>query len=251
MPSSTAVSALQTKVINEFEIRPFCDISVLLTGHQETNSAEEDIKASLEERFGAKLTGFYLSKKAGIHSVKQGHPERKAFEKLTEVKLAESGSLADPKKLLKTLSLENMTKLVEDLTYPDFGNRKEAYKVISELPDLKQRLKNVIDYRSIFEILPPPDAPSAAPPVSDKLKGKYEMEVAKLLTNTYLSGGNALSDFEGYKGSSYSIIKGWEIIASKDCCTYCKQEAARKHEKKDFPKTPLHLGCRCKVITLL
>ncbi len=235
------------RVLKDLKIQPHCNLITLFEGHHSDAPDTEAVK----KKFGSQAADFYSSKKKGIHTVPQNHPQRSAFEKLVSLKLAHSGSRTNSKKILQTLSLKDMSKLVEDLNYPDFKDRKEAYKTISQLPDLKIRLNHVIDYRTIYEVLPLSDDLSPDGPSNVKMKAKYVQEVAKLITGSYLRGGSALADHDGYKKSSYALIKGWELVPEKDCCQYCKEQAAKKYDKKSYPRTPMHLGCRCKVITIL
>jgi hypothetical protein len=244
---SNVLSAINDKAIGSLEIQPSCDLEALFEG----SPAEGSPLDRLKSKFGPEVVAFYTARKPGIYDVPPEHPDRKGFERLTELKLAAAGSRTNPKLVLKRLKLGDMQKVVADLNYPPFTTEELAYAVLSELPDLRHRLNGVVNYKVIYEVLPMPadivrDQSDNATSVA-----KYATELARLLVATYFKAGNAVADREAYKGRSYSFIKGWEISAAKDCCPYCRKAAQKKFEKKDYPKVPLHLGCRCNVITTI
>ena len=190
----------------------------------------------------------YVTLRKGINTVEQNPEVRKAFEKLENLGLVAHGVNANPKLILKTLSLKNMRKIVQDLSYPNFEKKEDAYKAISKLPDLSERLKSVISLKTVYEKLPiPPDKEEVQ--LSEAEHQDYLSEFASLLMATYFRGGVSILERKEFEGKSYSFVKGWEISAKKDACKFCAKQAEKKYEKKDYPRTPVHLGCRCTVMT--
>jgi len=48
-----------------------------------------------------------------------------------------------------------------------------------------------------------------------------------------------------------SYINSWKISPVNDdsTCPYCKRMASKKYAKKEYPRVPLHIGCRCNVLS--
>ena len=204
------------KAIGQLPIQLHCDMEILFLGHV----AKFDPKAALIKKCGAKLAKFSASQKMGIHYITN-----------------------DPK------MKEPFDKLVADLNYPTFENKEQAYATVADLPDLKQRLKSVVQYKDIYEKTPFSNEEASEEAPSEALKKSYARELARLLTATYFKGGISISEKAEYMEQNFSFVKGWEISTQKDACPFCKKQAQKKYEKKDYPKNPIHLGCRCTVLT--
>lgn len=239
-----ALSDAEDKAAGELDIELHCDLPILFRGHPRGKRSKEE----LIKKFGADVMKLYVSLRKGINTVDSTPEVRKAFAKLEEFRLVAHGANANPKLLLKTLSLKNMRKIVQDLSYPVFETKEDAYKAISMLPDLSNRLKNVVSMKTIYEKLPIPRNKDEIE-VSELEHADYLSEFANLLSTTYFKSGVSILERKEFEGKSYSFVKGWEISAKKDACKYCKKQAEKKFEKKDYPRTPIHLGCRCTVMT--
>ncbi|MEE9543112.1 MAG: hypothetical protein V3V95_04950, partial [Thermodesulfobacteriota bacterium] len=59
----------------------------------------------------------------------------------------------------------------------------------------------------------------------------------------------SIQERKEFEGKSYSFVKGWEISAKKDACKFCAKQAEKNYKKSDYPRTPIHLGCRCTIMT--
>ncbi len=232
------------ETISSFDIQPYCKISDLLIGHKD--SAEE-AEQYFKKKYGRKTTAFYLSMNQGLHYVPIGDPDREAFEELTERDLAAAGRKVDPVKILEALEMEEIRGLVKDLSFSKFRDKDEAINAVVALPNIKERLSDVVKYKEIFEILPPPVDSLISETEGNSEKRSFDYEAAKLVTHTYLKGGEAVMERADYKRMENEAVKGWKIIASKSCCQHCYELSRKRFRKEDYPKTPVHVGCRCSV----
>jgi hypothetical protein len=79
----------------------------------------------------------------------------------------------------------------------------------------------------------------------------YYRQIASLLSHTYTRAKKATEEKIQLTGPDYrDLIKSFEILPAGDDCTcpYCKRLAKKKYSIKEYPNTPLHLGCRCGII---
>ncbi|MEE9542932.1 MAG: hypothetical protein V3V95_04035, partial [Thermodesulfobacteriota bacterium] len=182
-------STAADKAIKELEIQLHCDLEILFRGHPKGKKTKEE----LLKKYGADVMKLYVSMRKGINTVEHNPEIRKIFEKLEEFGLVAYGPNVNPKLLLKTISLKNMRKIVFDLNYPAFEDKETGYKAISILPDLTERLRGVVNYKTIYEKLPiPPDKDEL--PVSDLEHSDYLSEFAALLLATYFRGGISIQE---------------------------------------------------------
>jgi hypothetical protein len=243
-PVYKELSEFVDKAIESLELQIHCNLEILFRGHPKSKKTKEE----LIKKYGADVMKIYSSMRKGINTVPYKPEIRKSLQRLEKLRLLAYGANVNPKLLLKTLSLENMKKLVEDLNYPEFANKEEAFDTISKLPDLTDRLQTVVKLKTIYQKLPiPPDHKEFT--INDKQKEEYVKEFTTLISNTYYRGGIAIAEREEFQDKSYSFVKGWEISAKKDACIFCKKQAEKTYGKEEYPRTPIHLGCRCTIMT--
>ncbi len=232
------------ETISAFDIQPYCKISDLLLGHKD-NAEEAD--QYFKKKYGRKTAAFYLSKPQGLYHIPIDDPEREAFENLTTLHLAAAGRKADPFKILEALDMDEIRGLVKDLNFSKFKDKAEAINAVEPLPDIKDRLSEVVKYKEIFEILPPPVDSLISETIGNSGKSPFDYEAAKLVTHTYQKGGEAITEREEFTRRENESVKGWKVIASKNCCQHCYELSRKRFRKEDYPKTPVHIGCRCSV----
>lgn len=243
-PTLKKLSEFADQAIETLEIQLHCDLEILFRGHPKSKKSKEE----LVRKYGVDVMKIYTSMRKGINTVPHKPEIRKSLKRLEELKLLAYGPDVNQKMLLKTLSLEKMKALVSDLNYPNFENKEEAFNAISRLPDLKKRLQTVITLRTIYQKLPIPSDHKMLK-INENQKNAYLKEFTSLLSNTYYRGGIAIAEKKEFQGKSYSFVKGWEISAKSDACIYCKKQAEKPYEKDNYPRTPIHLGCRCTIMT--
>lgn len=82
---------------------------------------------------------------------------------------------------------------------------------------------------------------------------KFNDALADILCLTYTHGHYAFCRQKQMNDpATLEIIKHWRISAIEDgrTCKLCRKAARRKYPKTEYPKTPLHLGCRCCVVPI-
>ena len=242
--SNKVRAELIEETIASFDIQPYCKITDLLLGHKD--SADEADK-SFKRKYGKKTSAFYLSMNEGLHHVPVDDPAREGFDDLVLHNLAVKGRKADPLKLLQALEVEEIRSLVKDLNFSKFKDKAAAIKAVEGLPDIRDRLSDVVKYKEIFEILPPPVDSLISGTSGGSGQTPFNYEAAKLVTHTYQKGSEAIRDRDEYLRKDNQSIKGWKVMSSKNCCQHCYELSRKRFTKDNYPKTPVHIGCRCRV----
>lgn len=83
---------------------------------------------------------------------------------------------------------------------------------------------------------------------------QYIEEVSFLIAHTYIMSAYATRDYRDFKKFGKSeLTREWKIINSNDesVCPYCKNLENRHFSIEEYPKVPLHIGCRCVVTSVI
>ncbi|MGC8971508.1 MAG: hypothetical protein ACP5K2_04810 [bacterium] len=83
---------------------------------------------------------------------------------------------------------------------------------------------------------------------------QYIEEVSFLIAHTYIMSAYATRDYRDFKKFGKSeLIREWKLINSNDesVCPYCKNLEGRHFSIEEYPKVPLHIGCRCVVTSVI
>ena len=243
-PETKEIAEFAGQAIASLEIQLNCDLEALFKGHPKSKKTKEE----LINKYGADVMKIYTSMRRGINTVPYKPEIRKSLQRLEKLKLLAYGSNVNQKLLLKTLSLKKMKEMVAGLNYPIFEDKEVAFKTLTNLPDLSSRLQKAVNFKTIYQKLPIPSDQKEYT-ITEKQKDDYLKEFTALLANTYFRGGVSIAEKEEFQGKSYSFVKGWEISAKKEACIYCKKQAEKTYAKEDYPRTPIHLGCQCTVMT--
>lgn len=243
-PALKELAEFTELAVSSLELQLFCDLNILFRGHPKSKKTKDE----LIKKFGADIMKIYASMRKGINTIPYKPETRKSLQRLEKLKLLAYGADINPKLLLKTFSLAKMKQLVGDLSYPNFENKEEAFNAISKLPDLTNRLQTIVNFKTIYQKLPIPSDHDKFK-ITEGQKEHYLKEFATLLSNTYYRGGISIAEQKEFQDKSYSFVKGWEISTKNDACIFCKKQSEKSYDKEDYPLTPIHLGCRCTVMT--
>ena len=232
--------------VDSLDVRPYCNLEYLF----EFEPQDFTIDDSLIERYGYDLMQFYVSyadRLDKVFIVPADNYRRQYFEKLAEKKLAIQGTDIPLSYVLNTLTIKEMNEIASDLSIKPFTRKSKAIEYLLNLPDLSERLRKKIAFRELFMLVPLPEEFSNINLIDISKSWKYVNEIAFLLAMTYVNGGYALNDLINKKQYT-EYIKGWEIqTVGEDACPYCKRLAMKEYVGKNYPKVPLHVGCRCTV----
>lgn len=83
---------------------------------------------------------------------------------------------------------------------------------------------------------------------------QYIEEVSFLIAHTYMMSAYATRDYRDFKKFGRSeLTEKWRLINSNDenVCPYCKSLENKHFSFEDYPKVPLHIGCRCIVTSVI
>jgi len=83
---------------------------------------------------------------------------------------------------------------------------------------------------------------------------KYIEEVSFLIAHTYIMSAYATRDYRDFRKFGKSeLIREWKLINANDgnVCPYCKNLEGKHFSSEEYPKVPLHIGCRCVVTSVI
>lgn len=235
------------QAIESLDIRPYCDLEVLF----ECEPEDFTIDDALLERYGYDVLQVYLKYAGDINKVRilpAGHFERKKFDRLVELGLAINGYEIDSKALLSSLTLKQLNEIAASLQEKPFSRKSKAIEFLASLPDVRGKVGTVIALREVFQLrpLPPEFSHIDLKKISDIWC--YVSEIAELITHTYHMGNYAKQDMQNNLSLSVNISE-WKILTAGDSsCPYCKRAALKVYPANQYPRVPLHIGCRCTVI---
>lgn len=241
--------SFREQAVESFDIRPYCDLETLF----ECEPTDATIDDALIDRYGYDNLQLYLRYAGNLDKVRvipADHYERGGFEKLVEIGLAIKGTDISLPGILETLKLKEMNDLVTDLNQKTFGRKSKAIEFLMNLPDIQQRLSKIVAFRELFQLKPLPNEFSNIDLRKISEAWRYANEIATIITHTYVMGGYATRNMH-QEQDDLSYIKGWELSPVNDdaTCPYCKRAASKSYSKKQYPKVPLHIGCRCSVLS--
>jgi hypothetical protein len=241
--------SLREKAIKSLDIQPYCDLEFLL----EYDPNDATIDERLVDRFGYNNIQLYLRYAYNSVSViPADHYHHSGFEKLVEIGLAKRGYDISLSAILGTLSLREMNELVAVWNQKPFGRKIKAVDFLTNAPDAKQKLSDLLAFKGFFQLKPLPDEFSNFDISKYSEASRYSFEIGRLITNTYIAGCYTICDMHQYR-DALSFIKGWELLTrdDDDTCLFCKRAASKSYSKNHYPKVPWHIGCRCTVLTKL
>jgi hypothetical protein len=241
--------SFREQAVDSLDIRPYCDLEILF----ECEPTDAMVDDALIDRYSYDNLQLYLRYAGNLDKVRiipAGHYERGGFEKLVEKGLAIKSTDISLHGVLETLKLKEMNDLVIDLNQKPFGRKSKAIEFLMNLPDIQQRLSKIMAFRELFQLKPLPNEFSNIDLRKISDAWRYVNEIANIIAHTYVMGGYATRNM-CQEQDNLSYIKGWELSPVNDdaTCPYCKRAASKSYSKKQGPKVPLHIGCRCSVLS--
>jgi len=234
---------------SKLDVKLGCDIEVLFD-FEPSDASIDDVLIS---RYGYKTASSYVShlgrgNKARIIPV--DHYERDGFEKLVQAGLAVRGDEIETQAILGLLKLKDLKDMVSDSQPPAIRKKTDAVAFASGLPDIKERLARVLTLRELFQIKPLPIDFAGLDLSKITNAWRYAHEVAWLITHTYMSAGYTVSSKRGDE-EDLKYVSGWEVSCADEetSCAMCRRVSSKGFPKNRYPRVPLHLGCRCVVLS--
>ncbi len=199
--------------IEHLRVRPQANLKVLFEGQPRDMTIDD----KLIGKYGYDVIVFFLrhvSDRGKVYVIPADHYERRNWEKLTELGLANRGDNIQLISILSALTLREMTELVNDLQVPTFHRKAKAVEFLSTVPDIEQRVQRKLAYRQLFQV-------KALPAEFAKHRLRY-------------------SEMGG-------LLSSWRILASGGACPFCIEQSKLAFAADKPPVVPLHIGCRCQV----
>jgi hypothetical protein len=238
------LAEFKENAIAYLDIRPDCDLEILFEG----DKIDLTVDDGLIDIFGYENIDFYLiNRKKNVHIIPSDHYDRKKFEKLVEAGLAVRGDNIPLKSIVESLKLKEMLALVSDLNPPKFSRKAKTIEYLLQLPDLKERLNKNISFRSLFQLQLLPEKFANIDLEKVSLSWQYAHIISELIVETYFLAEYSMQQ---HRDINDGFLKGWQIVSDDDCCPHCKRAATKNYSKNQFPKVPLHIGCKCNVMPL-
>lgn len=239
---------LRESALRTLEVRPDCDLIALF----ECAPQDATFDDALLDRYGMETLQFYLryaDDLTRVHVAPVDYGEfRKSFEKLAEAGLAARGKDIQLQDVLSTLKLKDMASMVSDLSLPKWSRKAQAIDYLLTVPDILDRAGKVLAFRELFQIKPLPATFAQIDLATLSASWRHAEAVAWLIARTYIGGAMYLRDL-----ALDRVMKGrhveMEWQQDHNPCPMCIQAATRQPSKKNRPKTPLHIGCRCWIHT--
>ncbi|MCR4410247.1 MAG: hypothetical protein QHH43_07205 [Candidatus Saccharicenans sp.] len=238
--------SFRQSAIDSLDVRPPCNLEYLFEYEPEDFTIDD----LLIERYGFELIKFYLSHASNldkVFTIPADHYRRKYFEQMVEKGLAIRGLDIPVNLIVNTLTIKEMNEIVADLQIKPFTRKNKGVEFLLGLPDIIERLRKKVAFRELFKLCALPTEFSKLNLEAISRSWNYINEVSMLLATTYINGGYAHRDFIEKK-EYLDLVESWEILTvGDDACPYCKRLASKKYAKNDYPRVPLHIGCRCTV----
>ncbi len=83
---------------------------------------------------------------------------------------------------------------------------------------------------------------------------QYIEEVSFLIAHTYMMSAYATRDYRDFKKFGKSeLTRQWKLINANDenVCPYCRSLKDKHFPPENYPRVPLHIGCRCVVTSVI
>jgi hypothetical protein len=152
--------------------------------------------------------------------------------------------------ILKNLKLIQLNGIINGSMSKGFARKDKAIEYLIELPDMREQINKYLPSIHFYKLKELPTDFNLMD--SSKIKDTidYFSEIAELMLHTYIMGGFAASHHANSRGIKSSNFVGWQISPVNDGCTcaFCERASRKKYPKNQYPKVPLHIGCRCNVI---
>lgn len=236
------------QAVSALEVIPHSGVEILFESEPEDATLDDQ----LIDRYGYDNIQVYMrcaTRLDKVWVIPADHRDRKEFEALAESGLALRGEQIPTDSILETLPLKDLNRLAAPLSQSEFKRKAKAIELLAKAPDLAKRLGEVVAFRELFKLQPLPSEFASIELAKVAKAWEYAGEIASLLEHTYSMGKYSLAHIDGFADAS-AFIRGWELSAIGDdrTCGHCKRAAAKKFSKQNYPKTPLHIGCRCSVL---
>lgn len=240
---------LQRAALQTLNVRPDCDLIALF----ECAPQDATFDDVLLDRYGMDTLQFYLRYAGGLKRVHVVPVEadgfRKSFENLAQIGLAARGRDIPLQDILHTMKLKDMGALVSDLNPPKWSRKAQAVDYLCTVPDILDRAGKALAFRELFQIKPLPIEFAHIDLTLLSSSWRHAEAVAWLIARTYIGGALYLRDIARDHAMSKGHHLEMEWQQDQNPCPLCVQAATRPPTKRNRPKTPLHIGCRCWIHT--
>lgn len=244
------LSTFRDNAIESLDVRPYCDLITLFES-KPTNALFD----ALIDQFGYDNVQLYFSyseKQGKVLVIPANHHNRNGMEKLVKMDLAKRGNDIALSDILVTLKLKDMNELISDLKQKPFSRKANATEFLLNMPDIKERIGKIVTFRELFQLkLLPNNLSNIGLNKFQAIEAlNYATEISNLIVHTYIMGGYSARNINMGR-DILSYIKSWKISPVNDdsTCPYCKRVGSKEYAKKEYPRVPLHIGCRCNVLS--
>ncbi|HWO56683.1 MAG TPA: hypothetical protein VNN55_03855 [bacterium] len=238
------------KALLDLDVIPFADLKVLF----ENEPSDERLDDELLRTYGHEILRLYLSyyrSDGEAVRIPAQHHHRRRFEELVERNLAIRGSAIPTDKILSTFTLKSMNLIGEKCGLPRFTRKAKAIEALCSAPEIEKKLGETFALRELFLLKPLPDFGDPGKLEALEEGWEWSRAVAELLEHTYAMSKYATRPPAELREEA-AFVAGWEIIPITGTpCRFCQQASGRKFGPRDYPKVPLHVGCRCTVSPLI
>jgi len=172
--------------------------------------------------------------------------DRNLYEQMVEFGLAIRGREISTEKILTTMKMDQLRDIASKYDTKLPRKKEEAAKILSDIEGINKLLDKNVSFRELFQLTPLPEEFKDIEIEKVKEFIDYCRIIADLIGRTY-----TFAYYEGRRGyGDEDYIEGYQVSCVDDerTCPYCKEQAKKKYSKKNRPRPPFHLACRCNVI---
>jgi hypothetical protein len=227
--------------------QPYCDFLTLFN----VIGYNIDTVRRITNSYGYANLLFYLKNKKNIGKVcilKTDDGKNIDFEKLINCGLAIKNELIEINNILEKLKLKDINESLKDIIQKPFMRKEDAINFILQLNEPYNKINKIFNSKTYYKLIPLP--PELSYITWDRMLEVFEYfkEISELIAHTYVMGGFAT--LHRAQSGNVSNILGWHISPVNDgsTCKFCEKMSKKRFPKNQYPKVPLHIGCRCAVL---
>ena len=229
-------------------VRPDVDLITLF----EYYPWEDSLLRKVLQRYPIDVISRYIQvwdEKMKVKVIPADYTNRNLYEQMVEFGLARKGRDISTEKVLMALNMDQLRDIASKFDIKIPRKKEGAAKILSDIEGINAYLDKNVSFRELFQLIPLPEEFKDVEIEKVKEFMNYCGIIADLIGRTY-----TFAYYEGRHGyGDEDYIEGYQVSCVDDerTCPYCKEQAKKKYSKKNRPKTPFHLACRCNVIPKL
>jgi len=238
------------RAIEKLGIRPNVNLDILFNYQPKKEIEIRNLLKLFPSKVIKKYVQFW-SKDYKVRTIPVDNYNRKFYEELVKHNLAVRGDKISSEKILILLKMDELKQIALKYDVQIPNKKQDAVKILSEIPEIKEELKQKLGFRQLFQLVPLPEEFKNIQVEDIKNFIDYLKIITDLIGRTYSFAFITDRTINEYKKRGF--ISGYEIISGEDenTCYFCRMQNGKKYKLSDKIIPPLHLACRCTLTPIL